>query len=389
MKPLLPLSFFMLSLCACSHFAGSGDAITSPAQLTESSLYNIDSVRAVADAGNEEAAKKKFMAAIDIYKNVKDPAKSIDLFKSSIRLHPSAKAYFELGSALLDDGRYDESINALHIAEQLEYSPLANVMYKLVAGYSHRKNPGDSIPSSTDDSLALHYMEVAIQMGYAHPEQFHDMGLFSHLKNLHEFTSLYNNARSGNGGSKNNPDKMLWESFKAEFHSVELPLTINTVWIQNHKLENSIGYDYEKFVPEMRDAKFSREVEDEYYYFATIKKDTGYTTLLYAGKNNFLTDANQNSPVFFLLSTYDKNGKIIDKMRVAGQRNFTEVFKVFRLQPNYTFEIRDYKNIFKNDPEQVGYDSNYVVKSEPLGIATYRIGSDGKFEKTDVPLAMR
>ena len=389
MKPLTPLSFLALLLFSCNHPSGTGDPLTSPAQLTQNSIYDIDSVRAVAGTGNEEAARKKLMSAIDIYKNVKDPAKSIELFKSAIRLSPSAKAYFELGSALLDDDRYDESIQALHIAEQLEYSPQANVMCKLAAAYSLGKEPGSDKHSQREDSLALHYMEVAIQMGYARPEQFRDLASFSHLKNTYGFTAVYNNATSGNGGGDRSPDKMLWKNFTAEFSYIDLPLTINTVWIRDHKLENSIGYDYEKFVPEMRNAKFSREVEDEYYYFAMVKKDTGYTALLYAGRNNFLTDANQNSPVFFLLSTYDRNGRIIDKMQVAGQRNFTENFKVFTLQPNYSFEIKDYKNIFKNDPEQVGYDSNYVVKSELLGVAGYRIAANGKFEKTDAPLASR
>ncbi|HVV06338.1 MAG TPA: hypothetical protein VHC96_19035, partial [Puia sp.] len=85
---------------------------------------------------------------------------------------------------------------------------------------------------------------------------------------------------------------------------------------------------------------------------------------------------------------YDRNGKIIDKMRAAGQQDFTDTFKVFVLQPNLTFEIRDYKNIYKNDPETVGYDKNYVVRSEPLGTNHYRIGANGKFEKMDAPLAM-
>jgi len=78
-----------------------------------------------------------------------------------------------LGSALLDDGRYAESIRALHIAEQLGYSPLANVMFKLSAAYADH-HQGDAIPEGTRvaDSLSLHYMEVAIQMGFAHPEQF-------------------------------------------------------------------------------------------------------------------------------------------------------------------------------------------------------------------------
>jgi hypothetical protein len=292
MKPLTPLSFLALLLFACNHPSGAGDPQINPVQLTENSLYNIDSVRAAVDAGNEEAARKKFLSAIDIYKNVKDPAKSIDLFKSSIRLAPSPKAYFELGSALLDEDRYAEAIQALHIAEQLEYSPQANVMYKLAAAYSRYKEPGSNDYNRKYDSLALHYMEIAIQMGYARPEQFRDGASFSGLKKMYGFTSLYSNAMSGNGGNDRSPDKMLWKNFIAEFSYIDLPLTINTVWIRDHKLENAIGYDYEKFVPEMRNAKFSREVEAEYYYFAIVKKDTGYTALLYAGKNNFLTDAN-------------------------------------------------------------------------------------------------
>lgn len=387
MRPLLLLSSVLMTIFSCNHPGGAGDPITDPAQLTESSIYDIDSVRAVMDAGNGEAAKKKFLAAIDIYKNVKDPARSIPLFKSSILLKPSAKAYFELGSALMDNGKYEDAINSLHIAEQLDYSPLANVMYKLAAAYSHRQTPGGDGHSSQDDSLAIHYMEISLQMGYAHPDQFRDMGLFSHLKEVYGFMAAYNNALSGNGSK--DPDKMLWENFKTEFHSLDLPITINTLWIQQHKLENSIGYDYEKFVPEMRNAKFSREVEDEYYYFALVKKDPGYTALLYAGKNNFLTDAGHNSPVFFFLTTYDQNGRIIDKMKVAGQSNFTDPVKVFTLQPNYSFEVKDYKNIFKNDPAESGYDSNYVIRSEPLGTANYRINAEGKFEKTDAPLALR
>src|SRR5450756_644739 len=165
MKPLTPLSFLVLLLLSCNHPSGTGDPLISPAQLTQNSIYDIDSVRAVAGAGNEEAARKKFLSAIDVYKNVKDPAKSIELFKNSIRLAPSAKAYFELGSALLDDAHYDEAIQALHIAEQLEYSPQANVMYKLAAAYSRYKEPGSDDYNGRYDSLALHYMEIAIQMG--------------------------------------------------------------------------------------------------------------------------------------------------------------------------------------------------------------------------------
>jgi hypothetical protein len=389
MKPLSLLPAAIVILFSCNHPSGPGNA--NPVQLTENSIYNIDSVRAATAGGNEEAARKKMLQATDVYKNEKDPVKSIGLFKSSILLKPSGQAYFELGSALLDDSLDEEAISALHIAEQLDYSPLANVMYKLSLANAQlsENNNGESNHIANCHTLALHYMEVALQMGYSHPEQFRNNAIFVLLKNSYgwEFGEIYNSAISAGSGNKS-PDKMLWETFASEFHPVELPLTINSVWIHDHKLENSIGYDYEKFVPEMRGSKFSREVSDEYYYFAAVKKDTGYTALIYAGKSDLSTDGSQQYPIFFYLVTYDKKGKIIDKIQVAGQKAFSDPFKVFTLQPNYTFEIRNFKNIYRDNPDTAGYDSNIVVKSEPLSAASYRIGANGKFEELDVPLAI-
>jgi hypothetical protein len=352
-------------------------------QLTESTLYNIDSVRAAEGTGGQDAAGKRLLEAINIYKNKKDPAGSIPIFKAAILLDPSSKAYFELGSALSDNAEYPAAISAFHIAEQLDYSPLANVMFGLSKAYAGP--PGSKDNPSSQDSISLYYMQVALQMGYAHPNDFRNDASFAALKDYYAFHQAYSDALSGS----KDPDKMLWDDFRSGFQPVVLPLTINTVWIDQHPLgANDIGYDYEKFVPEMRTAKFSREVEKEYYFCALLRSDPAYTALLYAGKNNFLTDANQHNPVFYFLVTYDRNGRIIDKIRVAGQENFTDAFKVFTMQPNYSFEVKDFKNIYKDDPEKAGYDSNYVVRSEPLGSAGYRIRPDGKFEKTDAPLAI-
>lgn len=377
MKPCLILSLILPVLFSCNRPSAS---IPPHFQLSYEAMYNIDSVRAAMATGSSDAAGKRLMEAIDIYKNKKDPAGSLHVFKAAILLNPSARAYFEMGNALSDNQQYDNAINAYHIAEQLDYSPLANVMFRLAQAYMNR--PGDHYLNT--DSIVFYYMQIAIQMGYANPKAFRTDKSFAQLREYYTFNQVYNEAL---GGSKD-PEKMLWENFKGDFLPVSLPLTINTVWIQNHEQLNDIAFDYEKFVPEMRTAKFSREVQDQYYYCFLVKEDTAYTALLYAGKNSFLTDANDHSPVFFFLVTYDANGKIIDKIPVAGQPDFTSPLKVFTMKSNYTFEVKDFKNIFKDDPDKAGYDSNYVIRSEPLGSANYRIRPDGKFEKTDAPLAI-
>src|SRR6202012_5366783 len=230
MRPLLFLFLVAAVLGACQH---RHPAPTNPAQLADSSIYNIDSVEAVIVSGNDNAARKQLLAAVNIYKNVRDASASIPLFKQAIRYKPSAGAYFELGCALLDDGRYQEAAGALHIAEKLGYTPLANVMARLAAAYSLVKDREGHY--ARYDSLALHYMEVALQMGYAHPEQFRTNDLFAKLKESYGFIERYNNALGG--GDSKDPGQMLWESYTSEFETARLPLVINIAWMKDHPLE--------------------------------------------------------------------------------------------------------------------------------------------------------
>jgi len=386
-----PFTFFLLTflIAACRH----GSTPASPSQLSDSTLYTIDAVRAVMNSGNDAGARKALASALDVYKNIKDVSKSIPLFKQAIRYKPTGQAYYELGCALLDEDEYQESVKALHIAEQLDYNPRANVMARLASAYSrladeYLRHPDNDTTLRSSDSLAFHYMEVAIQMGYPNPRDFQTDVLYTKLRESGGFQELYNNAVSG--GSALNPEQLLWVNFRSEFEPVELPLVINLVWFKDHELNRTIDYGYEKFVPEMRTQKFSRDVDKEFFYYALVKKDTGYTALLYCGKSTG-SAYSETLPVpqFFLLVTYDGTGRIIDKMQVAGQQKYSDPYKVFSMQTNYEFEVQDFKNVYKNDPKEEGYDSNQVVGTEPLAAAYYRIAANGKFEKTNAPLAMR
>ena len=85
---------------------------------------------------NRRQQQKKFLEAIDLYKNKKQVAQSIDAFKASLFISPSEKTYFELGAALADNKNYEEALKALQIAEQMDYSPLANILYKKSVVYA-------------------------------------------------------------------------------------------------------------------------------------------------------------------------------------------------------------------------------------------------------------
>jgi hypothetical protein len=385
MKPFSALFLATIVLSSCHSLSGP------PAtdRLTPTAIYNIDSVRPATGSGDDKIARKQLAAAINAYKNEKDPGKSIPLFKQSILTKPNAQVYYELGCALLDHRDDSEAVLALHIAEKLEYKPLANVMYKLSAAYAvtvaHEIHPPE-----TNDSLATHYMELAIQMGYARPESFRNDPAFKNFRNAGIFNVAYLSAVEG-GHNVKKPELALWEEFKSEFSAIELPLTINTGWTQTHAPDKDINFAYERFVPEMRNNRFAREAGKEYFYVGLLKKDTAYTALLYAGKDEGLEeDGIVHAPLFFQLVTYDSRGKIIDHLKVAGQETFSDLVKVFTIQPNNTFEIRDFKNVYSKDPEQAGYGAdNPIVKTDEQGVTHYRITATGKFETTETPLAIR
>jgi tetratricopeptide (TPR) repeat protein len=392
MKKLIYIcAIFSFAFFSCTQKDGSeSSGKVKGSKLTISSLYNVDSIKSylsILTEQDQEDAKKKFLEAIDLIKNKNEVKKSIESFKASALIFPSEKTYFELGSALLADKQYEESRQALEVAQAMGYSPLANVMYKLAGLYSMKR---DTTMTSdyiyANDSIALRYMEVALQMGYTKPADFLSDKMFDSLRYNNEwiFRTRYTAAMSGN----KDPEKLIWESYKSEFPDVQLPLAVNAVWINSQKYENAIAYDYEKFVPEMRTGKFSREVENEYFYSGKVKEELEYTALMYAGKNMWVTDGSGNSPVYFFLVTYSPTGKIIDKMMVGGQRIFSDNFRTLALQPNLNFEIKDYKNTYQRDPADGGYENNKVVKTDLVSTAYYRITPKGRIEKSE-QLAVR
>jgi len=333
--------------------------------------------------GDEKASRRKLQEATDLFRKGSDTAKSIQLFKSAIFLKPTAKAYFDLAGALLATRQYTEAIKALQIAEKLGYTPLANVMFRYAYAYANMPEDQGSLPNGAQ---VRRYMELAIQMGYAHPGQFVQRGLFPDEARNADFEAVYINALSG--GAAKDPRGSLWTAFEGQFPETPLPLVIDRPWMLSHKRDAVIDYQYEKFIPEMRTARFSREGGDTYYYIALIHKEQAYIALLYCDAAEMDEDTPDQEPLFTLV-TYDPQGKIIDRMPVAGRKDGSSPFLVFSIRPNLQFRVQEYKRVFKNDPDSAGYDSSNITREDAQPPTDFRIVATGKFQRTEAPLAMR
>ena len=377
MKPLSCLAIVLTFLIACNTHPGAS------LSLSESNLYSIDTVRMAAQNGNEKEARKALQEAMSHLKKGADTASIISLFKHAIYIEPSAKAYFELSGVLLATKQYPEAVQALGIAERLGYTPLANVMFRYAIAYDQMDNDHTR---GSDKTLAMHYMELAIQMGYARPLQFLQKDLFPNMSRNFSFDDLYTTVLAGGPGI--NSEKSLWDAYAAQFPETGLPLSIDGKWIQDHPIDSKldISFNYEKFIPEMRTAKFSREGGDNYYYIAQVHKDASFVALVYCIRDE--TEEASGTPLF-MLATYDHQGKIIDRMAVAGRYDLTKNFLSFLIRPNLSFQVQEFKDVYKINPDSAGYDSTNVGRQDPLPPVDYHITAAGKLEKTGPALASR
>lgn len=379
MKPLSSL------ICLCALLASCHET-SRPAYtpLTATSIYVIDTVRMAAAGGDEKAAVKLLDQAADLYKKGSDTAKSIELFKQSILLKPTARAYYDLAGALLSARQYDEGLQALSMAEGLGYSPMANVMFRYAYAYANK--PAVDGRNLSNRNYVAHYMELAIQMGYAHPQQFLQRDLFPGTARKSDYDAVFTNTLSG--GSVRDPAKPLWDAYEGQFPEIGLPLVIDLPWMHNHTLDASIDYQYEKFIPDMRDAKFSREGGASYYYAAQVHKDQVFVALLY-GEVDDMVDGDESQLPLYTLITYDRQGKLIDQMAVAGRKVLSDPFMVFSIQPDLKFRVQGFKDVYKNNPDSVGYDDNPVIRKNPESPEDFQITANGKFQRTAAPLARR
>jgi tetratricopeptide (TPR) repeat protein len=363
----------VFGLAACGHKVGG------PVSVTATSLYNIDTVRvAVIPSGIQD---KGLAAAIALYRNKKSYQEAADSLKNVIYRTPTARAYYELGTALLLGKSYAESIQALRIAEQLQYAPLSKVLYELAAAYVNC--PGSVTEQLDNQRKAIRLMQVAIQMGYPDPDQFNEDPAFATIRPDYLFKEGFREALSG----RKDMTASLWTDFLKGFKPLPLPYAIDTNWVHAHGSvvkAGDIDFIYEKFITEIRNARFARGDEPGYFSIGLVRQDSNFVALLYGGSEDWgdeddsdPTDSTQDAyrgPVFFYLTTYGAQGKIIDKLLVAGQDLASQPYKTFAMSPSLEFAV--------SGLAQPG--------DTTLSTQHYRINSLGRFEKVDaVPLAAR
>ncbi|WP_346316057.1 hypothetical protein [Chitinophaga sp. YIM B06452] len=363
-----------LSLAACNTGQQAAQSQAAAFELTEQNMLNKDTVLLFAGEGAKSTnqADKIFLQAIETFRNKKDAAASLKHFKASILLAPQAKTYYEFGNALLDVKQYKSAIAAYNIAEALGYKPLSKLFYNTACAYSLEDN---------EDS-AYHYLVAAIEFGYTNTKQiFEDNDLKTLRETSYNFAGRIQQALSGAG----DPERLSWNIFARQFQPIEFPTELNEKYAEKIELQD-IPYDFERFIPEMRDNKFSRETGMEFYYVGKVKDDANFKTLCYAVRNVMLDHA---APPYYFAVSFNNEGKLIEKLLIGGRLLMDDVFREATFRENGEIEVKKFAVRYEKDPADAGFENNALAEKNQVGVEVYAINEEGRFVTKSMPLAVK
>lgn len=345
-----------------------------PVEITENDLFKGNVVMAFLE--NEikfiQESNELFLKGLNAYRNNDDLDSADIYFKESIYKEPTAKAYFELGNVYMDKKDYEAALLAYGVAEQLDYEPFSKILYNKACLYSLEEK----------EDMSGKYLEYAIQAGYnnlAHIEKDKD------LEFLRKRGYTYNKAIERGLRGVSNAENLFWLQFKKQFSTIKLPTTL-TIAMDDEmsKSLKYISYDYEKYISEMRDGKFSREVSKGFFYYTRPYENENFVALVYIEKEEFL---GPYAPLVYKLATFTHEGKLIDKQIIGGTSHLDEPILVATMNKNMTIDCKIVEPIYEKDPDDEGYYDNKIVDTQELGTQQFEITSKGKIIVSEPQLA--
>lgn len=332
--------------------------------LSKDAVFNRDSLRnflQTAPASQSDSSKASFLKGVDLLKNGKNASAAIDAFLQSLCIYPTANTFYELGNAYLQTKQWQNALQSFELAESLDFAPLGSVLFKQASCYAEM--------DSTEKMY--NYLKYAIQTGFVDRNKILNNPHFAKYAGDGYMLTVYNEAMSGNG----DPDEILWQGYTQEFKQASFPYKIDSGSLRKLEETQVISYDYEKFVPEMRDHKFSRDVGSEYFYVAKIMQTELCSVVLYGCKSY----EEIGSPSYYILASFDSKGKMVDKMIVGGAKNYDDNYREFTAQSGNRFSIQEYKNTYEKSTTEEGYEDNKVVSRSLVATHQFAIDANGKF----------
>ncbi len=145
--------------------------------------------------------------------------------------------------------------------------------------------------------------------------------------------------------------------------------------------KESISYDFARFIPEMQNTRFGRDVSHDYFYVAKVKETELYTALVY---NSISFWGEDMQPVNTTLAVYNNaTGEIISRKPIACQCSAERVRT--SSMSNGEIVLEDYNRVWESPITEVSFEENKIKDYISLSKATFTIDDSGKIIDQDVP----
>lgn len=335
-----------------------------PIEISEDDIFSGNKI--LAFLKNEEKFIKEsnnfFLKGLNSFRNEKNLDSADYYLRQSILKEPTAKAYFELGNVYMDKKKYDDALLSFGLAEQLNYEPFSKILYNKACLYSLKE----------ETELAGKYLEYSLQAGYNNLDHINKDSDLEELRDTYYFKQAVKKGMRG----MSDGDNLFWMQFKKQFSKTKFPVALvaNIEWEELEKL-GSISYEYEKYISEMRDEEFSREVSKMFYYYMQPYETENYVALVYIVRDEYMGEL---APLTYRLATFTHEGKLIDKKEISGRSSLNEEIKEAKLMQGGVIEVSRFKPVYEKDPDNYGYYENPMIKKNFLDKKTITISKTGK-----------
>lgn len=336
-------------------------------ELAESDLFETSKIFAFLQ--NEvkfiDEANKLYLNGVDAFKNKKNLDSADYYLRQSILKEPSGKAYYELGNVYMDRKQYDKALSAYDLAENLDYQPFSKILYNKSCLYSLRK----------DVELSGQYLEYALQAGYNNLDYIDKDADLAELRKSDHFKPAVEKGLRGMSNSKN----LFWLQFKKLFPKYPFPHTVKAQ-LDEKTLSGMqyISYDFEKYISEMRDEKFSREVSKGFYHYGQMYETDAYVAVVYIVKEEFM---GESAPLLYRMATFTHEGKLIDKKRIGGKEFLSDNIWSTTFNKDKTMDVKILEPTYEKDPDEEGYYENKIVSTKEVGKLKYKVDANGMIVK--------
>lgn len=342
-----------------------------------------------ADAALQVAKKRRINEA---------PSRSMEELKMEVTLLEeqgkeqanAAQTYYDYGNAMVETKDYEGALEAYKKAEELGYSDMKNLCFKIGKTYALT---GDYYGSMED------YLMRAVEHGFRNYRALLYGEAFKEFRTEYEFMYLYQELF----GDKQKAMFKAFVTFAPKKNLIE-PYVLNPVTLfENTDYDHRDEVDYYKkhprisgyfegFVEGVSDGMFSRGGGDNYRYEMLLANNKNYTAVIYSKEEEW---AEYLLPKEYRLITYDKTGNKISELEIA-KRGSMKTCKGVVFHPDHTLEVTNYKIAWKKGVKSKVEKDDKHLMHEHLDFAkaevtkTYKINSTGRISETEgVLLGMR